>query len=156
MTKIDFSAIENIPTEAVHFFKIMMRLEYALKVIGFGKMDGDRIEICWDRYANERFGKDGFKAIRENKKAKTLIDTPPKKQVIKQDGKLDFRDVAKVTSVQELLGAVRRVRNNLFHGGKSGDPDHDRNDALIAEATCVITEMLLADEDLRITFEGRY
>lgn len=156
MTDIDFSACDAIPSHAVRYFKIMMRFEYALKAIGLAKTKGDTIEICWDRLANEHLGRVRFKAIKDGGKAQTLINNPPSRQVINVDGSLEFRPVGKVMSAQELLGAVRRVRNNLFHGGKSGDVDHERNDALIEEATYVITEMLAADANLRTAFEGKY
>jgi hypothetical protein len=58
--------------------------------------------------------------------------------------------------VQELFVAVRRVRNNLFHGRKSGDPDEDRNANLISEAIAVLIEALKRCEDLRAHFEGRF
>jgi len=48
------------------------------------------------------------------------------------------------------------VRNNLFHGGKSGDKDHDRNDELIKDAIQVIIEAVESNEDLKACFEGLY
>ena len=148
--------VDNHPADAVHFFKVMMRLEYALKATGFAEMNGDRLEICWDRFANERLGKALFETIRDSGKANTLISQPPSHQVIDAGGDLTFRPAAQVMSVQDLLGALRRVRNNLFHGGKSGDVDHDRNDTLIVESIYVITEILLVDDVLRTEFEGKY
>lgn len=154
MGVINFRKIDSHPADAVRFFKIMMRLEYALKAIAFARMSRDALEICWDRFANERVGAGLFKTIRDSGRANTLIDEPPSHQVIDTSGTLDFRPAGQVQSVQELLAALRRVRNNLFHGGKSGDVDHNRNDALIAEAIYVITEILLADDQLRAKFEG--
>ena len=66
-----------------------------------------------------------------------------------------------VAIVHELFAAVRRVRNNLVHGGKSGDPEYDpddpcRNEKLIREAQWIIEEALHQMEDVKIHFEGQY
>lgn len=156
MSDIDLRRIDNHPADAVRFFKVMMRLEYALKANGFAETNRNRVEICWDRFANERLGRALFDTIRDSRKASTLISQPPSHQAIDIGGHLEFRPAAPVTCVQDLLGALRRVRNNLFHGGKSGDVDHDRNDTLIAESIYVITEILLSDDALRTEFEGTY
>ncbi|MEY9625053.1 hypothetical protein [Sinorhizobium fredii] len=58
-------------------------------------------------------------------------------------------------SVQALFGMVRRVRNNLFHGGEYFDDNAKRNQALVQES---ITIMLLAvewDKAVNVFFEGR-
>lgn len=156
MNDIDLQSVDNHPADAVNFFKVMMRLEYALKAIGFAEMNGARLEICWDRFANEHLGKVFFETITHSGKANTLISRPPSHQVIDACSGLTFTPAAPVRNVQDLLGALRRVRNNLFHGGKSGDVDHDRNDTLIAESIYVITEILLVDDVLRTEFEGKY
>ena len=54
---------------------------------------------------------------------------PPGKQVI-EDGELRFRptDVdPDQTRAQQVLGLVRHVRNNLFHGGKFVSAEQDNN-----------------------------
>jgi hypothetical protein len=64
-------------------------------------------------------------------------------------------------NTQQLLEAICMVRNNLFHGGKSGDPDADysdprRNQNLIAESQWVLGLALERHDDVRFAFEGRY
>ncbi len=64
-------------------------------------------------------------------------------------------------NADELFVAVRRVRNNLLHGGKAGDPDYDpdepdRNEKLIREAQWVIEQALLQMEEVKDHFEGNY
>ena len=60
-----------------------------------------------------------------------LLTNPPKKQVLKNNT-LQFSDADQNQSrAHQVLMMVRRVRNNLFHGGKflpvpTGDPDRDR------------------------------
>lgn len=155
MPAIEFGAIERHPADAVRFFKIMMRLEYALKAIGFAEMDrNNRLAVSWTRFVNECL--DGFfQEMRDSGKANTLITQPPSHQEIDANRVLSFRAAGAVRDTSALIGALQRVRNNLFHGGKAGDPDHNRNDILIAEAIEVITEMLLRHNTLREAFEGR-
>ena len=154
MNEIDLNIIDRHPRDAVRFFKIMMRLEYALKACGFAEMNRAGLEIQWDQFANERLGKAFFERIQKSGNADMLIGAPPSRQVLREDKSLDFDLVTECRCVQDLMGALRRTRNNLFHGGKAGDRDHDRNDALIAEAIHVVEEILKTDEKLRFEFEG--
>jgi hypothetical protein len=62
-------------------------------------------------------------------------------------------------NVDELFVAVRRVRNNLVHGGKSGDPEYDpddpnRNEKLIREAQWIIEQALHQMDEVKSHFEG--
>lgn len=58
------------------------------------------------------------------------------------------------TNIQSLADAVKRVRNNLFHGGKAGDQDSDRNDELEKESILFLLEAIAVDETFRKTFEN--
>ena len=53
---------------------------------------------------------------------------------------------------------VRRVWNNLVHGGKSGDPEpnRERKKKLIAESQWILEQALLRVENVRNSFEGYY
>lgn len=151
--------VEQQPVGADRLFKIMMRLEFALKEIGFCRSANNQnaeVQVEWDRFANERLGASFFDAIKVSDGAGVLIESPPKRQVVSGTGDLSWEPTGAVSNVQDLMGALRRVRNNLFHGGKSGDPDRDRNDALVANALCVVDAILKQDADLRMIFEGNY
>lgn len=154
--QVNYLKIEDIPEQGPQLFKVMMRLEFALKEIGFCRYgNGQSAEVDWDKYSNEELGAEFFEEIEASKEAEVLIGSPPKRQVVK-DGNLSWSTAAAVSNVQELIGSLRRVRNNLFHGGKSGDPDRDRNDALVAGALFVVDQVLLRDDNLRMIFEGKY
>jgi len=135
----------------------MMRLEFALKDTGYA-VAGRRqtAEVQWDRYANEKLGSEFWEKIKEATKVKALVQTPPKRQIVDQDGNLDWEEVGVVSCVQELVGALRRVRNNLFHGGKSGDPDACRNARLYSASLYVIDKILKEDDIIRTSFTGKY
>ena len=155
--QINYSKINEVTAGGITLFKCMMRLEFAVKEAGYVRRGkNDAAEIDWDRYANEALGSGFWQRVREVEIVKPLIETPPKKQIVDVSGKLGWMDAAAVSSVQDLIGAVRRVRNNLFHGGKSGDPDAERNEKLYAASLKVIDLILKRDDVVKTVFTGEY
>ena len=148
--------LHHRPHSAYLFFKVMMRLEYSLKkrgvVVPLGREGRGAFKVDWNTFANRRLGSDFYDQIVDESVAETLINNPPKKQVWRHEA-LEFQDVERSTDVQKLIGAVCRVRNNLFHGGKAGDLEHDRNNALIEESLEVIRRALERDHELAEVFE---
>ena len=129
----------HLPKTAISFSAIFARFEYALKRSGYILDKGQRVEADWDRFANE-LGVTFWDEVRNSGDAGILIARPPRKQAVAEDGGLDWREAQPVGNVQELLGAVRRVRNNLFHGDKYLGPDWDssRNERLVIESRAVL------------------
>ena len=155
--QVDYAKIEEHPAGGDRLFKVMMRLEFALKEIGYCRaVRNQAAEVDWDRFANERLGRSFFDEIKASGNASILIQHPPKLQSIDGQGRLDWVEKSAVSSIQELVGSLRRVRNNLFHGGKSGDTDRDRNVSLVRDALFAVEAILLHDDDLRMMFEGNY
>ena len=154
---IDYSKIDEVTEDGVRLTKVLMRLEFALKDAGY-VVAGQRqtAEVQWDRYANEKLGSAFWNKIKEATSAAALIESPPKRQVVDQGGNLAWEEAGAVKSVQELVGALRRVRNNLFHGGKSGDPDAERNARLYAASLYIIDQILREDDIVRTIFTGQY
>lgn len=154
---IDYSKIDEVTEDGVRLTKILMRLEFALKDAGY-VVAGQRqaAEVQWDRYANEKLGSAFWSKIKGATSAAALIEIPPKRQVVDQGGNLAWEEAGAVESVQELVGALRRVRNNLFHGGKSGDPDAERNARLYAASLYIIDQILREDDIVRTIFTGQY
>ncbi|WP_417809705.1 hypothetical protein [Thioclava sp.] len=154
---IDYSKIDEVSEDGVRLFKVMMRLEFALKDAGY-VMAGQRqaAEVQWDRYAKEKLGSAFWSEIKKATSAAALIESPPKRQVVDKGGNLAWEDSGAVRSVQELVGALRRVRNNLFHGGKSGDIDAERNARLYAASFYVIEQILIEDDIVQTIFTGQY
>ena len=154
--EIDCSRLDDHPQYAVRFFKIMMRLEYALKELGFAKSNGRHIRLDRKRYVKEKLGQSFLLQFRENKSLVVLLHRPPSYQIIKPSRGLSWEQANPIKTTTDLLYAVWRVRNNLFHGGKSGDPDYDRNDELIQDSITVISKILQQDHELHNLFGGRY
>ena len=154
MSQIDFSRTK-LPAGAARFIATFLRFEFALKEHGYIPKDGNA-EVEWHRVNKDLKQAGFFEAVRKSGRAETMLRHPPKKQV-SRDGYLDFKPQSPLSNSDELLVAVRRVRNNLLHGGKSGDPEGDgRNRKLIAEAQWVVEQALRAMPEVRAYFEGRY
>lgn len=155
--EVDYSKIDDVSEEASRLFKVMMRLEFALKDAGFF-VPGRRAvaEVDWVRFANDQLGADFWQSIKLADEIQVLINAPPKKQIVDERGHLIWQDRGEVVSVQELIAALNGVRNNLFHGGKSGDPDGNRNADLIRAALYLVDQVLKEHDVLHTSFSGAY
>lgn len=107
------------------FLVVFARFEFALKKCGFlqGKMDDDDAKPNWDTFAAEPSVKATFETTGTPEVVNAvdeLLAHPPTKQIVKagkwewDEGEI-FQASRKAANVLLL---VRRVRNNLFHGGK--------------------------------------
>jgi hypothetical protein len=158
MCGIDFRRTA-LPPGSVEFFATFARFEFALKATRYLGRDQEGGAFArWDPFAND-LGRAFFDRFRDSGHAATLIGRPPKKQIV-ANHTLGWSTPDPLVSVQELFVAVRRVRNNLCHGGKSGDIEQDpddprRNEKLIAESHLVLLEALRAHDEVRWAFEGR-
>ena len=152
---ISFEKTE-LPDGAAKFFATFARFEFALKDQNLFLVDNrGAVRADWDRFAGQ-LPPEFFASIVASGRADTLLNEPPKKQTIVA-GSLDFIEQNEPQNTLELLVAIRRMRNNLFHGGKSGDPEgKERNELLISEAHWVIEQTLLAHDHVRYSFEGLY
>lgn len=144
---IDNPDWRNDKNVVVRFFFWFARFEYALKKGDFFKSSEKPLrnaEADWDKFAN-RLGDSFFNEMKGADECRILFKEPPKKQVI-NNGRLGWKPLSKSEDCQQLFHAVRRVRNNLFHGGKTmagpyGYPD-DRDKNLI-EASLFVLEKAL-------------
>lgn len=138
------------------FFAAFSRFEYALKTGGFGREKPDATEPDWDAFATqiaqtfrERLASD--EALRAS--VEELVTRPPKKQ----RGDLSWRDVdhqGNAKGAANLLLLVRRVRNNLFHGGKAQrqGTDAERDNRLVGNALVVLDRALACHDRVRECF----
>lgn len=123
------------------FFILFSRLEYALKKSGL--IQCGKAKASLNKFA-KKLPDDFWKTFQD----KEIIKNSPRNQILK-NGSVEFEpDGRKVNNNKELLGAVRTVRNNLFHGGKypNGEiKEAARNDELINNCIEVI-KLALAKE----------
>jgi hypothetical protein len=128
-------------------FQTFARMEYALKAAGYHQGDGDA-KPDWDRlgrecdtYLREHVSPDLRAAI------EYILEEPPQKQVIEK-GQLEWKQVLAhgQTQGEQLLVYVRRVRNNLFHGGKFNGHwfTPERNEPLLRHSLAVLCACLEA------------
>ena len=149
---IDFTKAEELPTGAEKFFKTFSRFEFALKECHFLLGGTTKAFADWPAFGTALTGA-FFKEVHSSGRAHLLLTKPPKTQLTR-DGTLDFEKAPPPKNTQQLLEAVCRVRNNLFHGGKHGDPDANscdpfRNERLITEAQWILEFALEHNEDVR-------
>jgi hypothetical protein len=119
---------------ACEFLGVFARSEYALKASGFARGDEKQAETDWDTFAQAIA--DDFDLSKDpnlRRAVDYLLTKPPQKLILKNQT-LEFFDAPPDKNQrkgQQTLLMVRRVRNNLFHGGKflpvpAGDPDRDK------------------------------
>ena len=116
---------ENLKNNAFEFFYWFSRFEFALKENGYlkDKNVGAKAEAHWDDFINEY--KNGYSVSEE---AKELIRLHPKRQMVADLGKLEWKPVGISHCNNDLcriITMLKTVRNNLFHGGKHGDQEVD-------------------------------
>lgn len=148
----------------LQFFVTFSRFEYALKRAGFLENRG-YASPDWDSFAKEIEPKLASIQDAEFTNAQTyLLQHPPKKQIVKMPGnKLDWEeeDSSRVPkNATYLLQMVRRVRNNLFHGGKYPERPVSgrrlRNSELLHACMTILEKCLPLDEKVKHFFEELY
>lgn len=100
-------------------FQVFSRTEYALKASGFHNGDGEA-KVNWRAFALAVEAVIANPTSPELKEAiEFFFNAPPKKQTIVR-GVIQWETSEPDTDskADKLLVYVRRVRNNLFHGGK--------------------------------------
>jgi len=105
---------------AGEFFRLFSRFEYALKANGYLIPNRRNAEADWSRFAVEIHDAFGNLESEELKTAINFILSEPPKKQINTNGAVEWDETPPDANNQTdlLLQCVRRVRNNLFHGGK--------------------------------------
>ena len=143
---------------AFRFFKLFAQCEYALKAMGFGRAaKAYAAEADWDRFASEV----GALLLREQDPevvaARTyLFENPPRRQVWVNGGVAWVAVPNNERSAQILFAHIRRVRNNLYHGGKFNGRwiDPDRSAELISKSLLLLEHLVNADARLLEAIQG--
>jgi hypothetical protein len=153
-----FDSLGLDPGLACEFLAVFARFEFALKASGYA--NGYDAKAAWDRYSRAidgRFARlDGPELAAA---AEYLLSDPSRKQVVRS-GELTWESTALggAPRAQRVLLMVRRVRNNLSHGGKfpaggtRGDPGRDQ--ALVQHSLVVLRACLPLDPSVEAAFSG--
>jgi hypothetical protein len=142
----------ELPELAEQFFARFSRFESALKNSGFPKQEkNEGVSADWDKFAHEVSVADLFAHMKANRDTAYLINEPPKKRVM-VNGHLDWRAAKSPVNMAELAGALKRVRNNLFHGDKQNS-HLSRNAQLLNAGLAIMERMLEANDEVRQAYE---
>lgn len=149
---------DDLKELAFDFLYFFARFEFALKVNGYLKKPdvGQPAEAGWTLF-RERWEDD----YQITEAAAALIAANPKKQVVGEGGTLEFRPVAfadNSSSLARVTMLCQTVRNNLFHGGKSGPDGWDvaERTKMLLSIVLVILGELAATCDLNHDYTGNY
>ena len=149
----------ELDTLAFQFFKTFARFEYALKTAGFHAGKGLKAEPNWDAFAksiNSFFDQEHQGDL--GRAVHYIIDQPPRIQMVNTTGEFEWADEPETgPTARKLLLYIRRVRNNLFHGGKF-DGHHwfapDRSDLLMRHSLTVLQACLNASSAVKETYNN--
>lgn len=149
--------VDKLDTLSFDFFKFFSRIEYSLKAASFHTGEGNA-NPDWTTFAQDIDSK--FQAIQDkklNEAKQYILSNPPKKQVIEQ-GNIAWSDAAPTpgNGTDLLLLYVRRVRNNLFHGGKFNGNwfAPERSEELLNSSIIVLEYALESNDKVKEAFEN--
>lgn len=136
-----FSRMDFDRELAFKFFVVFSLFEHALKEAGFRSVgQNDSVEPSWESFAQSINGQFDPSADPELCTAVSyLLGNPTKKQVFRNN-RLTFIETQRpnVSDTEWLSLLIRRVRNNLFHGGKVSYDRH--RDTLLIQFSIIILE----------------
>lgn len=151
---------EDIDDLAFVLFRLFAQFEYCLKATGF-MTQGRNGEASpdWTGFARSLpplFEEPNSAALA--KAVHYILEHPPKKQVI-EEGRLAWSDRAPNSEnlTDLVLLYVRRVRNNLFHGGKFNGHwfAPERSQQLMSAAVVILEAALVASPVMNEAFRQR-
>ena len=140
------------------FLAKFSRMEYALKETR--QYLNNNATPNWDKFANN-IDHNFTEIVNRDEELKNAVNYlkqyPPKKQSV-EDGNLvfietDFDPTQKET--QQILMFVRRVRNNLFHGGKyrNNNINGNRDEDLIKYSLLILDKCKSLDEEVEMYYK---
>ena len=151
------SMMNKLDALSFEFFKLFSRFEYSLKAASFHTGEGNA-NPNWTTFAQDIHV--NFQALQDEAldgAKQYILANPPKKQVIEQ-GNIKWSDSAptQVNDTDLLLLYVRRVRNNLFHGGKFNGNwfAPQRSEELLNSSIIVLKQALEMNASVKQAFEN--
>lgn len=144
--------IRQLPDSVFSFIIAFSRIEYAMKLHGMVnararikwiESDWDVLIVQLDISTQERHELTFFDHVSDIPSLAVIIREPPKRLCI-VDGRLAGLDTPDVEDTYTLIGAMRTVRNNLFHGIKFTSVwGNIQRDTELVESSLVIIEEIL-------------
>ena len=140
---------------AFKFFTIFSLFEYALKNTQYKHLVNGKVEAKWDEFARDISPTFLISPGSELEiSVNYLLNNPPKRQILNTHNRLLFEDpVVRPTNITNdtiwLSLLIRRIRNNLFHGGKF-EFDPARDTQLLNHALNILEEWAKLNADLKL------
>lgn len=156
-----FPTSPMIAPHVVQFLSFFCRFEFALKRAGFlmheGRHENQDAQASWDAFADE-LGKSFLELVSANPDGRFLVECPPRRQIVR-DGQLGWdpeepRLPAKPEDTKRLFVYVRRVRNNLFHGGKVPFDTHRDTELILSALKILQLALERAPQEVRDAFNS--
>jgi hypothetical protein len=161
---IDFGQLKTNRDLLLEFFLVFARFEFALKNSGYARprhRNGETApsaEPDWERFASSIHNL--FTRTRTDdlvQACEYMLINPPLRQVL-LNGKLGWDTSGpdqSLTETERLLALVRRVRNNLFHGGKFSNEvfeSTERHERLLRSSLLILEECLRISPNVQVVF----
>jgi hypothetical protein len=140
--------------DTLRFFATFARFEFAMKQCGYLRWtEQGRVALACRESLCADLPADFFESVHNAQIATTLIGRPPKDLFVQRDAQPQFDIQAPaLTTTMQLLNAVWRVRNNLFHGNKMYPADRARDADLMDNAIAVIDAIIQQKQNLSSAF----
>ncbi|MGE5153415.1 MAG: hypothetical protein ACM3ST_05310 [Bdellovibrio bacteriovorus] len=143
---------------ATDFFRTFSRVEYALKTAGYLVQHKKNAEADWTAFAQEIDY--AFLCVKTEalKEAQNYIFMHPPRKAINNNGKIEWERVVPDHKNQTdlLLQYVRRIRNNLFHGGKFNGRwfQPERSGPLVHAGLVILNSALACSEKVQAAYSS--
>lgn len=149
--------ISPIDSLSYKFFREFARYEYCLKATGI-RPPKKNAEADWDEYAKQ------VKHVFDEPVSPAFVaainyflEHPPKKQIV-MEGVLawDETPLQEKNIAKKIFILIRRVRNNLFHGGKFNGEwfEPERSEALMRHALIILEACGQNHQKVREAYAG--
>ena len=138
-------------------FHVFSRTEYSHKAAGYNNGDG-AAEANWKKFALDVENLIATPRTQDLQEAiEFFFSAPPKKQVI-VGGVIQWKvsEPATNSEADKLLIYVRRVRNNLFHGGKFNEHwfAPERSEPLLRHSLTILSACVESVPNVREAYHG--
>lgn len=133
---VPFRSLKIPPQLACEFFAVFARAEYALKACSIVRSGTVTVEPAWRTFA-ERLDPDHPSLVSGSVRDAIayLCEHPPRVQVAPTAW--EDKALRGPSDLARALEASRRVRNNLFHGGKYGHIEKPERDSHLVKASLI-------------------
>jgi hypothetical protein len=143
------------PHLAYRFFATFARLEFALKESGRCQIAHGVVVPDWRKYCQELddltldLSHGGLEA---SLKELTDDECAPLKEMVCGNDRWGTVPLPKGSAVRRSIESIKRVRNNLFHGGKYGPYSSVRNDSLMSHSLTVLAFLVEQVPDVQTAY----